>query len=310
MKEKVREFGSFDNDTHQGYYNTISRHSIHPVSVTDSDFLTNHGLARNFFDNINTDAYTGPQWANLFQMNKPVFCELVWEFFAFFEFSFVDCRYDLEAKGVTYRLSRGETVNAECVLTQFWPTIGDDEFVVGGMAIKKVRDPRVRLAHRSIATTISGRKESTQRITLLDLFFLYCIYGEGVTSNIHHWLALYLERVKDTDLIVGEMCCWPATRQVKEDEEVEEAANEEAGDSTEVYQNMSRGDWQEEQANWMYDHTVRHLQYLSIRDNLDPHLQIDPFPVREADYPPYGYTGHMPPGYVYRFGPASPGGSE
>ncbi|GKF70502.1 hypothetical protein Tco_0203559, partial [Tanacetum coccineum] len=64
---------------------------------------------------------------------------------------------------------------------------------------------------------------------------------------------------------------------------------------------------QDERANWMYDHIVRHFQYLSTRDNLEPHLQIDPFLGREIYYPPYGYTGPMPPGYDYRYGPA-PGG--
>ncbi|GKD54757.1 hypothetical protein Tco_1288144 [Tanacetum coccineum] len=65
-----------------------------------------------------------------------------------------------------------------------------------------------------------------------------------------------------------------------------------------------------EQANSMYDNIVCHFQYLSTRNNLDPHLHIDPFPGREADYPPYGYSGHMPSGYEYRFGLVPPGGSE
>ncbi|GJR80062.1 hypothetical protein Tco_0150847 [Tanacetum coccineum] len=56
----------------------------------------------------------------------------------------------------------------------------------------------------------------------------------------------------------------------------------------------------EERANWMYDHTVCQFQHLSTHDNLDPHLQIDPFPGRKADYPPFGYHGPMPPGYAYR----------
>ncbi|GJX82586.1 hypothetical protein Tco_0332067 [Tanacetum coccineum] len=86
---------------------------------------------------------------------------------------------------------------------------------------------------------------------------------------------------------------------VREDDEVEEAANEEAAGSAE-----------EEQANWMYNHIVCHFLYLSTHDNLDPHLQIDPFLGHEADYPLYGYTGRMPPGYDYRFGPAPLGGSE
>ena len=53
----------------------------------------------------------------------------------------------------------------------------------------------------------------------------------------------------------------------------------------------------------MYDHTVRQMQHFSTRDHIKPHLQIDPFPGREQDYPPYGYTGHLPPGYYYRYGP-------
>ncbi|GKD15990.1 hypothetical protein Tco_1205148 [Tanacetum coccineum] len=67
---------------------------------------------------------------------------------------------------------------------------------------------------------------------------------------------------------------------------------------------------QEERSNWIYNHAICHFEYLSTRDNLDPHLQIDPFPRREADYPAYGYTSHMPPGSEYRFSPAPPGGSE
>ncbi|GJR06207.1 hypothetical protein Tco_0529191 [Tanacetum coccineum] len=95
----------------------------------------------------------------------------------------------------------------------------------------------------------------------------------------------------------------PATRAVEEEEEAEEvegeATNEGAGGFAEMYQNMSQGDWQA-QANWMYDHTIREFQYLSTRDNLEPRLLIDPFSRREADYPPYGYHGHIPSGYAYR----------
>ncbi|GJZ78229.1 hypothetical protein Tco_0642901 [Tanacetum coccineum] len=150
-------------------------------------------------------------------------------------------------------LRKGETVKADHVLMQFWLTIGDDEFVVGGMAVKKVQDPRVRLAHHCITTTILGRKESTQRITLLDLFFLYCIYDEGVTCIIPYSLAHYLERFTEKDLIVGGMFVTKIARSfglltnlmvdaliiehrahVGEDDEVEEAADEEVGGSAEV----------------------------------------------------------------------------
>ncbi|GJX44221.1 hypothetical protein Tco_0260897 [Tanacetum coccineum] len=120
------------------------------------------------------------------------------------------------------------------------------------------------------------------------------------------------ETVKDEHVL---MQFWPYIGDddfvVREDEEVEEAANEEAGGSAEVYQNMSRGDWKIRQARRMdQQDELRHFQYLSTHDNLDPHLQIDPFPRHEADYPLYGYTGRMPPGYEYQFGPAPPGGFD
>nr|GEX67210.1 hypothetical protein [Tanacetum cinerariifolium] len=232
IKDKVYKFGVFDNDTHQGYYDTISRRLIQPGIIIEWAFFTTHGLARNFFDSINTNAFIGPQWANLSQIDEPVFCELVWEFFTSFKFSFVACR--------------GETVKADHVLMQFWPNIRDDDFVVGGMAIK----------------------------------------SEWVTCNIPYCLSRYLEKVKEKDLLVGGMfvtkiaksfglltnlmvdalsveprlhvfknnfliamgivmdlgggtCCWPTTRQVREDDAVEEAANEEAGGSAEVYRNMN-----------------------------------------------------------------------
>nr|GEV48593.1 hypothetical protein [Tanacetum cinerariifolium] len=184
-------------------------------------------------------------------MDEPVFRELVWEFFASFEFDSIACRYDPKHLGVSFR---GETLKAEHVLMGFWPTIMDEEFVVRGNAVKKVRDPRIRLAHRCIATTISGRKNSTQRNTAIDLFYLYCIYGEGVACNIPYWLAWYLERGKDKDLICGCMFLTRIARSlgfltnsmvdalsveprahVGEDDEVEEAANKRAGGFADMY---------------------------------------------------------------------------
>nr|GEX38516.1 hypothetical protein [Tanacetum cinerariifolium] len=76
----------------------------------------------------------------------------------------------------------------------------------GGTSVKKVRDPRVRLGHQCISTTISGRKETTQRITTIDFFYLYCIYGEGFVCNIPFWLACYFRWIRYKDLICGGMC--------------------------------------------------------------------------------------------------------
>ncbi|GJZ23468.1 hypothetical protein Tco_0560927 [Tanacetum coccineum] len=52
-------------------------------------------------------------------------------------------------------LRKGVTVKANNLLLGFWPTIGDDGFNVGNTKVIAIRDPRVELAHRCIATTIA-----------------------------------------------------------------------------------------------------------------------------------------------------------
>ncbi|GJT04836.1 hypothetical protein Tco_0839298 [Tanacetum coccineum] len=202
---------------------------------------------------------------------------------------FVDSiEFDATACSTRSGLRRTVTVKAENLLMELWPTIRDREFVVGGGVSRRLG-----------------------------------IQGLGVVCNIPYWLARYLKGVRDRDLICGGhifkkkslitigvimelsggACYCPATCQVGEDDEVEEAAEEGAGGSFDVYRNISRGNWQVHQGQWM-DAGV-----LSTRDNLEPHLQIDLFPGRKIDYHPYGYTRLMPPGYDYLFGPA-PGGSS
>ncbi|GJX02354.1 hypothetical protein Tco_0186267 [Tanacetum coccineum] len=113
-------------------------------------------------------------------------------------------------------LSRAETVKASHLLMEFWPSIRDGGFNVGNTKVESIKDPKVKLAHRCIATTISGRKESTNRVTKIDLYYLYCIYTEGVVYNIPYWLEKYLRTVKEDD--------------EAEEEAGGEAANEGAGD--------------------------------------------------------------------------------
>ncbi|GJZ12568.1 hypothetical protein Tco_0547798, partial [Tanacetum coccineum] len=103
------------------------------------------------------------------------------------------------------KLRRAKTVKTNHLLMEFWPSIGDGNFVVGNASVSAVRDPRVKLTHHCIATTISGRKDSTQKITKIDLFYLYCIYTPGVVCNIPYWLAKYLKNVKEKNMISGGM---------------------------------------------------------------------------------------------------------
>ncbi|GJS20709.1 hypothetical protein Tco_0449341 [Tanacetum coccineum] len=308
-------------------------------------FLASQGLDQAFFESINKDPFSSPQWVNLFQINENVYRELVREFFASFEFDASPFRYDPNQLGVRFRLRgeqreisllelgwrvnlfskrqsresttlsglrKGVTVKVNHLLLGFWPTIGDGGFNMGNTKVTAIKDPKVKLGHRCIATTIAGRKKSTHRVIEIDLFYLYCIYPEGVVCNITYWLAKLL-----TNEIMGALSVkpslhvfkkkslisigvvmelhngayfWPATREVEEENEEDEEANE-----------ATRGDAGNEGA--------RGFANMYRNMSQDPYLQIDPFPEREADYPPYGYTDHMPPGYEYRFGPA-PGGSE
>ncbi|GKC48183.1 hypothetical protein Tco_1065905, partial [Tanacetum coccineum] len=102
-------------------------------------------------------------------------------------------------------LRGAEIVNSTHLTHLFWPSIGDDRFNVGNTKAKCIRNPRIKLAHQCITMTIAGRKETTNRVTEIDLFYLYCIFGEGVVCNIPYWLAKYLKSVKDKSVIFGGM---------------------------------------------------------------------------------------------------------
>ncbi|GJU52708.1 reverse transcriptase domain-containing protein [Tanacetum coccineum] len=305
--------------------------------IEEKEFLSKKGLAQSFFNSINTNNFSGPQWVNLFQINKPIFRELVREFFASFEFGSSPCRYDSLVKGVTFRLGGVEseisllkfgwrvglyskreskevatlsglrgalTVNSNRLNHLLWPSIGDGMYNVGNTKAKSIRDPRIRLAHCCIMMTITGRKETTNRVIEIDLFHLYCIFGEGIVCNIPYLLTKYLKGVREKSMIFRGMfvtkiarsfgflteemvsvlsrepppyvyrktslikmgfimelyegvCCWPSTRGVVEEGEGddedrdEEGGNGGAGGSADVYRNMSAGEWQVHQAQWM-----------------------------------------------------------
>ncbi|GKB72362.1 hypothetical protein Tco_0933774 [Tanacetum coccineum] len=116
--------------------------------------------------------------------------------------------------------------------------------------VAAIRDPRVKLSHRCIATTIVGRKESTHRVTEIDLLYIYCIYSDEVVCNIPYWLAKYMVGMREKKLHNGG-CFWPISREaVEEDEEDDEgdeatrgdAGHKGAGGSVDMYRNMSQGD--------------------------------------------------------------------
>nr|GEX35489.1 hypothetical protein [Tanacetum cinerariifolium] len=159
--------------------------------------------------------------------NEPIYRELVLKFFVPFEFEASACTYDPEHNGFKVRLggeprkmsllelgwrvrlytkrrsrdnatlnrlSRAETIKANSLLMEFCLTIGDDGFIVGNIRVTSIRDPRVKLSHHCIATTITGRKETTHRVTEINLYYLYCIYTPKVVCDILYWLSKYLWR--------------------------------------------------------------------------------------------------------------------
>nr|GEY79789.1 hypothetical protein [Tanacetum cinerariifolium] len=139
---------------------------------------------------------------NIFRVNALVCRELVCEFFTSVEFDASTCRKYRE--NATLSGLRNDNIVKEIhLLMEFWPTIGD--FNVGNTKVVTIRDPRVKLAHRCIVTTIAGRKETTHRVIEIDLYYLYCIYTLEVACNIPYWLSKYLKGVRDKNLIYGGM---------------------------------------------------------------------------------------------------------
>ncbi|GJU78078.1 hypothetical protein Tco_1275148 [Tanacetum coccineum] len=86
VKDRVRNFGVFESETHRINYEAFVYHPIHSEVVIDWSLFADNGLERGFFDSINTDPFFGPQWENLFWINEPVYRELVRDFFATYEF--------------------------------------------------------------------------------------------------------------------------------------------------------------------------------------------------------------------------------
>ncbi|GJZ44295.1 hypothetical protein Tco_0591550 [Tanacetum coccineum] len=165
----------------------------------------------------------------------------------------------------------------------YWPSIGDGKFVVRATIAKKIRDPIIRLARylkraRDISV-LCGRMFMTkiaQSFVLLSKEMVDTLSMDPRAQTFTKKSLIAIDVVMELD--EGNYC-WQAVQGVGEDDEMEEEAEEPVG-----------------------AYIVR-----VHRDNLDPHLQIDPFPGREDDYPPPGYTGHMPTSYDYRFHTAPDG---
>ena len=105
------------------------------------------------------------------------------------------------------RLQNGLTERDDLASVAFWPDIGDGDYTPTTGA-SQIRDPRVRLTHRCITYSLTGRHSSHHRVTTSDLFFLYSIYTPGIYLNIPYWVAIMLTHgagTKSSDSIYGGM---------------------------------------------------------------------------------------------------------
>ncbi|GJX19140.1 hypothetical protein Tco_0221817 [Tanacetum coccineum] len=267
-------------------YNNLVGRSFHPGDIVDWEFLSNKGIVSHSstssipIPSLDHNGYEPLHKCVTFRLGgverEMSLLELGWRVGLY---SKGESRYVATLSG----LRGAEIVNSTRLTYLFWPSIGDGRYNVGYTKAKSIMNPRIKLAHRCITMTIMGRKESTSRVIKIELFYLYCIFREGVVCNIPYWLAKYLKSENSLvkigiimKLHEGE-CCWPATREVMEegkgdDEEGDgKRGNKGVEGSADIYRNMSQG----------YD----------------------------ADYPPVDYQGYMPPGYAYRPDPSHDGSS-
>ena len=71
-------------------YAQLQLQPVERGSVIDWGFMRDQDLEAEFIQSFRTDAFTGPQWEQLFKMSEPVYDELVRELFATFHFEAVE----------------------------------------------------------------------------------------------------------------------------------------------------------------------------------------------------------------------------
>ncbi|GKE34573.1 hypothetical protein Tco_1453895 [Tanacetum coccineum] len=167
IEEKVRRLRVFENETHQMQFETLARRCIHSGDI-------------------------GGEQREI----------------SLFEFGWRIGLYTNEKSlnnTTAFRLANGNTVKEDRLLMEFWPQIRNGRFNVGNTKVASIRNPRVKLAYRCIATTIAARKETSHKIIEIDLYYLYYIYTPRVSCNILYWLAKYFSGMRERSLIYGGM---------------------------------------------------------------------------------------------------------
>ncbi|KAL8215170.1 hypothetical protein R6Q57_004619 [Mikania cordata] len=72
----------------------------------------------------------------------------------------------------------------------WWAQISDTLFIGHRVRVTMIRDPLICYIHRCIVTTISGRGQSRERVTMTDLFYLHSLIADRL-CNLARFFALY-----------------------------------------------------------------------------------------------------------------------
>ncbi|KAL8215953.1 hypothetical protein R6Q57_022790 [Mikania cordata] len=96
--------------------------------------------------------------------------------------------YELET--VTDGFAHGLTQGKEGVMRAWWAQISDTPFTGHWVRATMIRDPMIRYNPLCIVTTISGRGQSQEWVTMTDLFYLHSLLA-GRPCNLARCFALY-----------------------------------------------------------------------------------------------------------------------
>nr|GEV58931.1 hypothetical protein [Tanacetum cinerariifolium] len=114
--------------------------------------------------------FTSQAWRRLFEIRGPLVYELIVKFFSTFRLGEIPDKEDLSA---------------------YWIRISPvGEFFGTPPSYTLIRDPMLRLCHRLIACSITGRSQALEKVTVTNLFYLRGMDVDSV--NVPYLLARYL----------------------------------------------------------------------------------------------------------------------
>ncbi|GJW93526.1 hypothetical protein Tco_0173198 [Tanacetum coccineum] len=158
--QNSRAWKCYERDVHQVITFAVSRRPIHPRDVIDWDFLATTKVITSLSQGVPSTPETSLTGTSLPLMKV---------------------RHE-----------------AEVLTMGFWPNIGDGDFIVGGAAVRKIRDPKVRLAHCCIATENPSLRSSPQVLLLFEVYTPLVTYPEEVEESIR--ILMEVEPLDETQL--------------------------------------------------------------------------------------------------------------